>query len=73
MTDTEIQEVGENMTGKYYCLNLRAKGQMVAPILVKHSTRFNTMVCLSCVSADTCAHSRMVRQYVEQHPTEKSA
>lgn len=73
MTTTEIQEVGENKTGKYYQLNLRAKGQMVAPILVKHSTRFDTMVCLSCVSADTCVHARMVRQYIEDHATENVA
>jgi hypothetical protein len=72
MTTTEIQEVGSNTTGRYYQLNLRAKGQMVAPILVKH-TRFDTMVCLSCVSADKCVHSRMVRRYVEEHPTEKIA
>jgi hypothetical protein len=73
MTTTEIQEIGENSTGRYYQLNLRAKGQMVAPILVKHSTRFDTMVCLSCVSADSCAHSRMVRQYVQDHATENVA
>jgi hypothetical protein len=73
MTTTEIKEVGENRTGKYYQLNLRTKGQMVAPIVVKHSTRFDTMVCLSCVSADTCAHSRLVRQYVEDHATEPAA
>lgn len=72
MTTKEIQEVGSNSTGRYFQLNLRAKGQMVAPILVKH-TRFDTMVCLSCVSADTCAHSRLVRQYVEAQPTEKIA
>lgn len=64
----EIIETGSNSTGRYYQLNLRTKGEMVAPILVKHSTRFDTMVCLSCVSADRCAHSRMVRRYVDEHP-----
>lgn len=68
-----VREAGSNRTGVYYQLNLRTKGEMVAPVVVKHSTRHNTMVCLTCVSADKCEHSRFVREYVEQNPTEKTA
>lgn len=68
---TEVKEIGSNSRGVYYQLNLRTKGQMVAPILLKH-TRFNTVVCLTCVSSDKCAHSRIVRRHLET-PTEKSA
>jgi hypothetical protein len=72
-TETEVIEVGSNSTGAYYRLNLRTKGEMVAPITVKHSTRFNTMVCLTCVTADSCAHARLVRRYVEEHAPDQQA
>jgi hypothetical protein len=61
-TEWEVKDVGANRTGVYYQLNLRTKGELVAPVLVKHSTRFDTMVCLTCNTADQCAHSRFVRR-----------
>lgn len=65
MTTTEVIEAGSNSTGNYYRLNLRTKGGLVAPTVVKHCTRFDTMVCLSCVAADQCVHSRIVRRHLE--------
>jgi hypothetical protein len=65
MTETEVLDAGSNSTGRYFQLNLRTKGGAVAPILVK-LTRFDTMVCLTCVSADRCAHSRLVRRHLSK-------
>lgn len=73
MTTPEVTRVGETSRGVYFQLDLRTKGGMVAPILVKHCTRFDTMVCLTCVSADQCAHSRLVRRHLERASVEATA
>jgi hypothetical protein len=56
----------ENSTGRYYVLGERTKGELMKLVTVKHSTRNDTMVCLSCLTADRCEHSAFVRRYVEQ-------
>lgn len=61
-----VLDAGANSSGVYYRLETRTKGTQVAPIVVKHSTRHNTFVCLTCVSADKCEHSAYVREYAEQ-------
>lgn len=59
----DVRETRSNSTGVYYTLNMRTKGTMLAPVTVKHSTRHNRMVCLTCLTADLCPHSRFVRDY----------
>lgn len=61
----EVKEAGSNRTGVYYQLNVRTQGTLVAPVVVKHSTRHNTMVCLTCNTADKCEHAQFVREHVE--------
>ena len=61
-----VLEAGANSTGIYYRIETRTKGQMVAPVVVKHSTRHNTMVCLTCNTNDKCEHALAVRAYTEQ-------
>lgn len=64
----EVKDVRSNSTGTYYALNVLTKGVHPGIVTVKHSTRFDTFVCLTHLGADRCAHSRFVRKYVTAHP-----
>lgn len=63
---TMYDDTRENTTGRYYVLSERTKGELMKLVTVKHSTRHNTMVCLTCNTADRCEHSEFVRRYVDQ-------
>jgi hypothetical protein len=63
----EVRELRENSTGVYYSLNVRTSGALLAPVTVKHSTRHDTMICLSCHTNDKCPHAKFIRKYVTNH------
>lgn len=60
-----IYEERANSTGVYYTLTVRTTGQLADPVTVKHSTRHDTMVCLTHHTADQCEHAEFVRRYVD--------
>ena len=66
----DVHDVRSNSTGVYYALTMRTKGTLEAMVTVKHSTRRDTMVCLTCLTADTCKHAQFARVYVQQNPTD---
>lgn len=72
-TTWEVRETRANSSGVYYSLNVKTSGGLIAPVTVKHSTRHDTMICLTCLTNDRCPHARFVRRYLERHPEELSA
>jgi hypothetical protein len=63
---TMYDDARENSTGRYYVLSERTAGEVMKLVTVKHSTRYDTMICLTCLMADRCDHTRFVRDYIEQ-------
>lgn len=61
----EVTDTRRNSTGVYFSLNVKTHGLLRAPVTVKHSERYDTMVCLTCLTADSCQHSRFVRQWIQ--------
>jgi hypothetical protein len=72
-SEWDIRETRSNSKGVYYSLNVKTKGDLLAPVTVKWSTRHDKMVCLTCLTNDQCAHAKFVRRYVENHPLERIA
>jgi hypothetical protein len=64
----DVRELRENSSGIYYSLNVRTNG-LLAPVTVKHSTRHDTMICLTCLTNDKCSHAKFIREYVTNHTT----
>lgn len=62
----KVRDIRANASGVYYSLNVGTRGGLVAPVTVKHSTRHDTVVCLTCLTHDQCAHAKFVRRYVER-------
>jgi hypothetical protein len=59
----EVKELRDTVTGRYFKVNVfSVSGD---PVVVKNSTRFGTFVCLTCLTADQCAHSAAARQFAE--------
>lgn len=54
-------------SGRRLTLTHRTRGTLDTPITVIH-TNYDTLACMTCLSADTCAHSRWAKQYVQDHP-----
>jgi len=63
----EVYDVRGNKTGVYYVLNVQSKGGLIIPVTVKHSTRFDTFVCFTCNTHNSCKHAKWVRKYTENH------
>lgn len=64
-----VTRIRGTSSGVYYCINTSPR------VMVKHSTRFDSFVCLSCRVGDrapktahnTCPHNKFVRKYVESN------
>lgn len=68
----EVYNERENKTGVYYVINAQSKGGLIIPVTVKHSTRFDTFVCFTCNTHNTCKHARFVKKHVN-NSTRKTA
>lgn len=63
-----LGDIRGNSTGVYFALNAFTKGTHRGVVMVKHSTRCGTFVCLTCNTNDLCPHARFVKKWVRENP-----